>query len=147
MKLSLYADYSCRVVMYLSYRRDELAQVRDIADTYNISHDHLRKIVHNLSTHGVLETTKGKSGGVKLAKSPSKILVGDFLRLVESTEDFVECMQKENNKCIITKPCQLKSALNGALDDFFHHLNQYTFEDFLSGNKQLERLLGKKSSR
>ena len=143
MKLSLFADYSCRVVMYLSYRTEELSQVKDIAEIYDISHDHLRKIVHNLGTHGILESTKGKSGGIKLAIPPKNIFVGDFLRLVEPSDEFVECMRKKENKCIIAQPCRLKIALNDALEQFYQHLNKYTFGDLLKNNTQLEELLGK----
>ena len=143
MKLSLFADYSCRVVMYLSYREGEMSQVKDIAEIYDISHEHLRKIVHNLGMNGILESMKGKSGGVRLAMAPKDILVGDFLRLVEPSGDFVECMQRQGNKCIITDPCRLKITLNEALNKFFEHLNEYTFEDLLKNNKALEKLLGK----
>ena len=143
MKLSLYADYSCRVIMYLSYRTSELTQVKDIAEIYGISHDHLRKIVHRLGTLGFLETTKGKSGGVRLAKQPKDILVGDFLQSVEASDEFVECMRKEGNTCIIAKHCRLKIVLGGALEQFFKHLNQYTFADLIN-DKQLAGIIGKK---
>ncbi len=143
MKLSLYADYSCRIMMYLCYRTEELSQIKDIAEKYDISHDHLRKIVYRLGTLGYLESTKGKSGGVRLIKPAEDIRIGDFLRLVEPSEEFVECMRQGDHRCLITKPCRLKSALKEALDQFYQHLNKYTFADLVDNNRLLENLIGK----
>jgi Rrf2 family nitric oxide-sensitive transcriptional repressor len=119
-----------------------MSQVKDIAEIYGISHDHLRKVVHNLSINGILDSTKGKNGGVRLAKDPEEILVGDFLRLVEPSGEFVECLHSKGNNCIISKQCRFKKVLNGALEQFFEHLNQYSFGDLLKNNKPLEEILG-----
>lgn len=123
--------------MYLACKPDVTCQVKEIAEAYGISRDHVAKIVHKLGRLGYLRNTKGRGGGAVLNKAPGDILLGDFLREVEPHTEFVECMKLLNNKCAIAHPCRLKMALSAALSGFFDNLNSLTFADLTHNKNEL----------
>jgi Rrf2 family nitric oxide-sensitive transcriptional repressor len=83
MQLTRYSDFSLRVLMYLAVRSERLATIDEIAEAYGISRAHLMKVVHQLGRAGFLETTRGRGGGVQLARAPEEIGVGEVVRFTE----------------------------------------------------------------
>lgn len=132
MKLTLYTDYSLRVLIYLASRKkDDLANIKEIAESYKISKNHLMKVTHELGKMGVIETIRGRNGGIRLAKSPGDINIGNLVRKTEEDFHLVECFSSENNTCIITPVCGLKHVLAKALDAYLNVLDQYTLKDLV----------------
>lgn len=129
MQLTRYTDYSLRVLIYLSLHQDKLVTIEEITDYYNISRNHLMKVVHDLSLKGFIETIRGKNGGMRLATSPEKIHIGDVVRRMEPSFNIVECVTDENEVCRVAPICSLKSVLDEALAKFLNHLDQYTLAD------------------
>ncbi len=143
MQLTLYTDYSLRVLIYLGVHHNRLATISEIAAGYGgISRNHLVKVVHNLSIHGYIRTTRGKGGGLMLAREPRAINIGDVVRHTEVNFDVVECFDKERNRCPITPACRLKGALREALSAFMVVLDGYTLADVLANKHELSALLG-----
>src|SRR5450631_4696538 len=91
MRLSDYTDYTLRVLMYCAVHRQRLVTIAEIAERHQVSKNHLMKIVNDLGRQGVLETTRGRGGGLRLLKEPSTIRVGDVLRGAETDFRLVEC--------------------------------------------------------
>ncbi len=83
MEVSLHADYSFRVLIYLALKPDGLTQIRTIAESYAISEHHLIKVVQNLVKFGYVDSCRGRSGGIKLAMEPSRINLGQVFRRTE----------------------------------------------------------------
>ncbi|WP_260285934.1 RrF2 family transcriptional regulator [Peribacillus aracenensis] len=134
MRLTSYSDYSLRVLIYLaSHDQSKLSNIKEISEVYQLSKNHLMKIVHNLGKLGYIETIRGRNGGFRLAKSPSEINVGELVRRTEEDFYLVECF-KDHDNCVISPVCSLKFVLNNALDAFLKVLDQYTIADF-SENK------------
>lgn len=129
MRLTLYTDYSLRVLIYLSGRENEIVTVSEVAEFYNISHNHLVKVVHNLGLSGYVLTTKGRNGGLKLAHPAKKIVVGDVVRSTEPDFDLLECFNPATDKCVISRSCGLKSVIANAQVEFLNVLNKYTLAD------------------
>lgn len=130
MQLTQYTDYSLRVLIYLSQKpAQELATITEISDFYGISRNHLVKVVHSLALNGFLETTRGKNGGIRLAKPAGKICIGDVVRSTEPNFEMAECFSQESNNCIITPVCTLKGILNEARNTFIATLDKYTLAD------------------
>jgi len=129
MRLTLYTDYSLRVLIYLSGREDEIVTVTELADFYKISRNHLTKVVHNLGLDGYILTTRGRHGGLKLARSPNEILVGDVVRSTEPDFDLLECFNPTTDKCVISSSCSLKSVIYNAQVGFLDVLDKYTIAD------------------
>lgn len=141
MKLTTFSDYSLRVLIYLAVRDDSLSTIGEIAEAYDISRNHLMKVVHNLGVLGYLETVRGKNGGVRLAMAPKDINIGALLRETEDTTSLVECFNREESHCTIDSACALRGILQQALGGFFGVLDQYTLADVLRNRKRLGKLL------
>jgi Rrf2 family transcriptional regulator, nitric oxide-sensitive transcriptional repressor len=140
MKLTTYSDYSLRVLIYLAVRDDSLATIGKIAESYDISRNHLMKVVHHLGVLGYLETVRGKNGGVRLAMAPEDINIGALLRETEDTGSLVECFNPDGS-CAIENACALRGMLHQALAGFFAVLDEFTLADMLRNRGRLKNLL------
>ncbi|NMT62032.1 RrF2 family transcriptional regulator [Marinobacter orientalis] len=142
MHITRYTDYSMRVLIYLAVRGDELATIQEIAESYDISRNHLMKVVHQLNKKGYIETVRGKKGGMRLRMAPAEINVGILVRETEQDLNIVECFSSRN-ACRITPVCGLKSMFGEALTAFLETLDKYTLADVIQDQHrpQLLRLL------
>tara|TARA_R110000851_G_scaffold4834_2_gene19984 strand:- start:246 stop:683 length:438 start_codon:yes stop_codon:yes gene_type:complete len=142
MHITRYTDYSLRVLVYLAVQGEELATIQQIADSYEISKNHLMKVVHQLNKNGYIETVRGKKGGMRLQMAPEDINVGILVRETEQDLSVVECFSSRN-ACRITPVCGLKSMFGEALTAFLEVLDRYTLADIIHDQHrpQLLRLL------
>lgn len=136
MQLTRFTDYGLRTLMYVAARRENSTSVKEVADHYGISRNHLVKVVHRLSQLGYIETTKGKGGGIKIAKDATKLRLGDLIKQLEPNMNMVECFDANTNTCRITGSCQLKHYLFEATQNFINTMNKYTLADTVQ-NKEL----------
>ncbi len=141
MQLTLYSDYSLRTLIYLALSPDG-ATVAEIAERFRISHNHLTKVVHNLGKLGYVRTTRGRSGGLVLARSPGEINVGEVVRQVEPHFNLVECFDPAKNTCPILPACALRGVLGEAQEAFLKVLDGYWLSDFRASAPEVARLLG-----
>jgi Rrf2 family transcriptional regulator, nitric oxide-sensitive transcriptional repressor len=141
MKLTFYSDYSLRLLMYVSVKRNGLVTIQEVADAYGISKNHLMKVAFELGRKGFLETVRGRGGGLRLARPPEKIGVGEVVRAMEEDFTMVECFDPKANQCVITGPCRLRGALSRALKAYFAVLDEYTLADLAGQNPVLTRVL------
>lgn len=129
MRLTMYTDYSLRVLLYLASKEGESVNITELADFYNISRNHLVKVVHNLALKGYILTTRGRNGGIRLARSAADISVGEVVRATEPDFDLLECFNPVTDKCVISASCGLKSVLFKAQSNFISELDMYTLAD------------------
>ncbi|MCW8903541.1 RrF2 family transcriptional regulator [Sedimenticola sp.] len=141
MRLTTFTDYSIRVLIYLALDRERLATAGELATSYDISHNHLTKVVHYLGQHGYIETIRGKGGGIRLALSPDVINIGTLIRQSEQNSVLVECFSPDNCKCKILPACRLASILMEAQEAFFRVLEKYTLSDLIGNASALDDLL------
>lgn len=141
MQLTRYSDYALRVLLYLAVKGETRSTINEIAESYDISRNHLMKVVQDLSHRGYVTTIRGKNGGLLINRAPEDISLGRLIRDTESELGLVECL-RENNQCIISPACRVKSILNEALDAFMAVLDRYTLADLLGRRQpQLARLM------
>ncbi len=141
MRLTQYTDYALRVLIYVGLRQDRPATIPEIARCYGISRNHLMKVVHRLGMWGYVETLRGKGGGLRLARLPREISLGQVVRRAEENLDLVECFDPERNRCCIAPACLLRKALQEALESFLATLDGYTLADLLQSRSKLLSLL------
>ncbi|WP_352337644.1 Rrf2 family transcriptional regulator [Psychrobacter sp. 16-MNA-CIBAN-0192] len=93
MRLTNYSDYALRSLIYLATKPDPylLANISDIANSYNISKSHLTKIIHQLGQLGYIDSVRGKNGGIRLARAPEDINLGILIKQIEPDFALVEC--------------------------------------------------------
>lgn len=135
MHITRYTDYSLRVLIYLAINQEKISTISDIATSYDISKNHLMKIVQQLNQRGYVLATRGKNGGLKLNQPAADINIGSLVREIEDKNKLVECFG-EDNKCVITPSCQLKQVFAEAQDNFFKTLDAYTLQDLLGQEQQ-----------
>jgi Rrf2 family nitric oxide-sensitive transcriptional repressor len=136
MRLTRYTDYALRVLMHLAARPDQLSSIGEIARAYGISHNHLMKVVHDLRKEGFVESVRGRSGGMRLARAPADINIGEVVRHTEEGFDLVEC-----GSCIIAPACALTGVLNEALNGFMAVLDRHTLGDLVTNRADALRQL------
>jgi Rrf2 family nitric oxide-sensitive transcriptional repressor len=133
MKLTSWTDYSLRVLMYCaaSHGREQLVTITEMADAHDISRSHLTKIVVALSDQGLLETTRGRGGGLRLLKPAKDIVLGDVVRKTETDFTMVECFDPANSHCRLSGHCRLMTVLQGAMQSYFQILDGVTLADLV----------------
>ncbi|KWX78538.1 Rrf2 family transcriptional regulator [Paenibacillus riograndensis] len=147
MRLTLYTDFSLRVLMYLGTKeQSELSTIQDISNAYHISKNHLMKVSHELGQAGYIETVRGRGGGIRLAKAPELINIGEVVRRMEDDFHLVECFDPSGNNCPISPACGLKGVLGRALAAYLQVLSEYTLQDLLLNKHDLQAIFQKESS-
>jgi Rrf2 family transcriptional regulator, nitric oxide-sensitive transcriptional repressor len=142
MRLTVYTDYALRMLMYLALKEDQLATIAEIAESYDISKNHLMKVAHQLGVAGYVETVRGRGGGLRLAKPIQAIVLGEVVRYTEPDMAIVPCFEPVNAPCAIQPCCVLKRALKKARDAFVEVLDGYTLSDLVQPQARLTSLLG-----
>lgn len=140
MRLTTFSDYSLRVLIYLAVDPDRRATISEIATAFEVSENHLMKVVHFLGKAGWLRNVRGKGGGLELARSPDDIRVGAVIRDCE-TQLPAECFDRATNRCVITRPCRLRDALAEATAAFYNTLDRYTLRDITGNRRVLAKIL------
>ena len=141
MKLTTFSDYTLRVLMFLALNRDRLATIPEIAAAYCISENHLMKVVHQLARAGVIESVRGKGGGIRLAREPEAIRLGQIVRVSEGNAPIVECLSADAGACRIAPACRLSAVLVRAFDALYATLDDYTLADLVRAPRSLKALL------
>ncbi len=126
MQLTRFTDLSLRLLLYLASREDQQSvgvTARAAAELFHVPYTHMVKVVHQLGRSGLLVTTKGKGGGLRLGPAPDTIRIGDVVRQTEPKGSLIDCWTQP---CPLREECLLKSALDRAMEAFYRDLNQYT---------------------
>jgi Rrf2 family nitric oxide-sensitive transcriptional repressor len=137
MRLTKYTDYGIRVLIHLGTLGGELGSIREIARTFNISQDHLKKVVQDLSSAGFIESMRGRNGGIRLARQPDEINLGSVLRHTEGLDKLIECAG-----CPVAPVCGLPPILAEASAAFAAVFDKYTVGDLVTRRPELRILLG-----
>jgi Rrf2 family nitric oxide-sensitive transcriptional repressor len=140
MQLTLFSDYSLRIGLYLATHPERLVPVEEISRAYAISKAHLVKVVQKLTELGIVESVRGRGGGLRLRKDPAEVRMGDLVRATEPDLDLVECFDADHNTCPIAPVCGMKGALLRARTAFLESLNENTLADFLPRREKLVAL-------
>ena len=133
MRLTQWTDYTLRVLMYCAAceGREQPVTISEVAESYDISRSHLTKLVQQLAEQSLLETSRGRGGGMRLMKRPQDINVGALVRLTETDFTLVECFDLETNQCRLSSFCRLQNALGEAMESFFGVLDKLTLADLM----------------
>ncbi|MFV8570171.1 Rrf2 family transcriptional regulator [Marinobacter sp. SBS5] len=140
MRITRFTDYSLRVLIYLAAQEDgRLSTIQEIADSYDISKNHLMKVVHQLNQKGYIATVRGKNGGMRLYRDPQDINIGALVRETEEELSIVECFSRDN-ACKITPACSLRGMFGEALQAFLCVLDKYTLAEVVQSKHRPELL-------
>jgi Rrf2 family nitric oxide-sensitive transcriptional repressor len=141
VRLTTFTDYSLRVLLYTAAEPAGRATIADIAKAFGISRNHLMKVVHNLGRLGVLANTRGRNGGVRLARDAAGINIGEVVRAVERSDLAAECFQSDANTCPLKGVCRLEHTLREAVEAFYRVLDGCTLADLVANRPVLVAVL------
>ncbi|MBC5765646.1 Rrf2 family transcriptional regulator [Ramlibacter sp. GTP1] len=141
MKLTVFTDYSLRVLIYLATQPERRATIAEVAAAFSVPENHLVKVVHFLGKAGMLANVRGKGGGMQLATAPENIRVGNVIRATEGDPVLAECFAGGGCDCAIVPTCRLRGVLGEALVAFFGVLDSYTVADLVTNREQLAKIL------
>jgi Rrf2 family nitric oxide-sensitive transcriptional repressor len=136
MRLTVFTDYALRVLMYLELNADRRVTIREVAEAYGISRNHLMKVVNKLTRAGLVDAYRGVNGGLALARPAAEITVGEVVRSTEDDLALVECF-REDNQCVITPECELKRVFGRARAAFLAALDEETISDLMVQRRKM----------
>jgi Rrf2 family nitric oxide-sensitive transcriptional repressor len=140
MQLNRFTDYACRALMYAAVHDGERCTVDDIAAAFAVSRHHLVKVVNELQHLGYLETRRGRSGGLKLARLPADIRLGTLVRQTEASLALVECFERDTT-CPLNPACRLQGVLREATEAFLDVLDRYSLADLVAQPRHRSRVI------
>lgn len=141
MHLTRQADYTMRLLIHLAVQPDGTTTIQEIAEHFGISRNHLMKVANHATRAGYVEGLRGRSGGLKLARKPKEINIGQVLRSIEDWT-VVECFHRSSNQCRIAGICGLQTVLKEALHAFLSVLDRYSLADVVRQKPMLIQMLG-----
>jgi len=142
MRLTRQTNYAIRILMYCAANDGRLSRIPEIASAYSVSELFLFKILQPLVEAGLVETVRGRNGGVRLGKPAADITLFDVVRVTEDSFSMAECFDNDATECPLVDSCALNSALRKALGAFFEVLESYSIADLAKERPDLRFLLG-----
>lgn len=133
MRLTQHTDYALRMLMHAALRAPSLITVREVAQAFDLSAPHLNKVAQTLAEHGLLQTVRGRSGGLRLLRDPESLRLGEVVRVTEPDFQLAPCMDGERgDRCTIQRCCALRNVLDRATDAFLSELDRWTLADMMT---------------
>lgn len=142
MKINSFTNYAYRILIMLGANADKTVSLTEIANAYDISLNHLKKVSARLVEHGYVVTERGRSGGLRISKDPAEIGLGEVFRIAQTETAFVECMADEGEGCAISPVCTLQGIFKTALSEFIAVMDRYTLQDLVNNKDELNSHLG-----
>ncbi len=141
MRLTSFTEYSLRVLVYLAADPARRATISEVAAAFDLSENHLMKVVHFLGKEGWLANVRGKGGGMSLAMPPERVLIGQVVRAAEGEAVPAACFGISPSRCSIVRICRLRGVLQEAVDAFYAVLDRYTLADLAHNRAALAKVL------
>lgn len=139
MYITKHTDYAFRTLMLLALQRpDDLMSIEEISQSLKVSRTHLMKVVNRLATLELVETVRGRHGGVKLWCAQEDINVGKVFRSLEEIEEVIDC---DDGPCVFRGACRLDKLFSDASEAFVRELDQYTLADLTIRKPQMQKLI------
>lgn len=129
MRLTTFTDYGLRMLMRMASDPERAFSTAELAAEFELSRNHLAKIVQRLAQAGIIDTRRGGGGGASLARPASEIRLGSLVAVLEEGHPLVECFASDGGCCTITMQCRLKARLRTAQDAFLANLDHSTLAD------------------
>lgn len=141
MRLTRQTNYAIRILMYCATNKERLSRVSEIAGAYGVSELFLFKILQPLVENKLVETVRGRNGGIRLGRPADAITLFDVVRVTEENFAMAECFEKDS-ECPLVNDCGLNVALREALDAFFTVLSRHTIAEIVDSRPNMPALLG-----
>lgn len=142
MRVTKQTNYAVRMLMYCAADPGDLSRVPDIARAYGVSELFLFKILKPLVKAGLIQTVRGRNGGIRLGRPADEITLFDVIRVTEDSFAMAECFENDAADCPLVSSCALNSAWREALNAFLAALENHTIADLSAARFNIAGRLG-----
>ncbi|HEX9253853.1 MAG TPA: Rrf2 family transcriptional regulator, partial [Ignavibacteriaceae bacterium] len=123
-------EYGLQAVLFMAASENNIVYpAEEISRKLKIPKEFISKILQSLTESGIIESKKGKSGGFKLAKHPSKIKLIDIVDAIDGLESFNSCVLGFP-KCSPDKPCPVHDQWGSLRTKAYEMLSSETLDKF-----------------
>ncbi len=123
-------EYALQSILLMAVSSaEENHPAEEISKKLNIPREFISKILQSLTDSGIVQSRKGKSGGFKLAKHPSKIKLINIVEAVDGLESFNTCVLGFP-KCSAENPCPLHDKWGELRNKAYEMLSEENLEHF-----------------
>lgn len=141
MRVTKKTNIAIRVMMFCAANENRQVTKSEIAEACNVSENHLARVVNSLAHEKFIKTQRGRHGGIRLARAPKEIVIGEIFRALEAPVPIAECFADGSDSCPLVSACRLRLALTDAAEAFFSHLDTVTLDALVCNNDLLMQLL------
>ncbi|MCS6899974.1 MAG: Rrf2 family transcriptional regulator [Myxococcales bacterium] len=145
MHLTQQTDVALRILLHLAMHPGQVVPASEISRSFQLRQEHTAKVAKRLVREGLVESRRGRFGGLVLTKAPEELRLGQLVQRLEPLT-LLGCLQGESD-CPIHSSCVLKGALRSATQAFVQALDSFTLADLIRNRPQLLRLLGPRPER
>jgi Rrf2 family nitric oxide-sensitive transcriptional repressor len=147
MRLTRFTDYSLRVLIYLGQNNQNRVTINQISEFYDISKNHLMKVVSNLTRLNFVSAQRGPGGGIQLKRLPEEITLSDVICNTEKHIHETDTNMTDGHQGV-TPDTRLKGYLQTAMQAYLDALGQFTLADVLEAPTETVPLmdLGEKAA-
>ncbi|MBO0663359.1 iron-responsive transcriptional regulator RirA [Jiella sp. MQZ9-1] len=142
MRLTRQTNYAIRILMYLATNEGRLSKLGDVARSYAAPEPFMFKILQPLVASGLVETVRGRNGGIRLGREAGSISLREVVELMEESFAMAECFDGGTTDCPLVVHCELNAALRQALEAFLTTLGQFSIADLVENRPFISQTLG-----
>ncbi len=142
MRLTTRTQLAMRTLMFCALNPDRIIPTSEVAEKCKASGNHLGQVVNLLGRNNLLDTHRGRGGGLRLSKSAEDISIGQVMRALEETSSFAECFKSDGGQCPLSPHCRLRGKLSSALEAFYASLDNVSLAELTVGNSGMSGLFG-----
>lgn len=140
LKFSRKVDYG---LILLSKLRNEpsSASAREIAARYRLPLPMVANILKQLTSAGILASTRGAQGGYELARDPAQISLADVVRALDGPFSLVDCTS-EHLSCRFSAFCPTHDPIQKVHRRFQEFMAAYKIEEIIGHTQATPFQLG-----
>ncbi|MBO0902672.1 iron-responsive transcriptional regulator RirA [Jiella sonneratiae] len=142
MRLTRQTNYAIRILMYLATNPGRLSKLGEVARSYAAPEPFMFKILQPLVASGLVETVRGRNGGIRLGRAATAINLREVVELMEENFAMAECFDGGSTDCPLVFHCELNAALRQALEAFLSTLARFSIADLVENRPFLSETLG-----
>jgi len=140
MRLTRFTDYSLRALVYLGHNTDDRVTIHEISEVYDISKNHLMKVISNLTRMGVVVARRGPGGGIRLNRAAEDISLGEIISNTEKHLQDPDNAGLPRNDAPLSNS-RLHGCLQQALQAYLDVLARFTLADILDHEEDVADIL------
>ncbi len=132
MKIKKKTHYTMKILIHLALEQvngNELIEIRQISDDLDIAYEHARKVVQSLAKQNIIETIRGRGGGIKLAKSTDEIHIYDLIMEFEGVH--LDDFKHDCKNCNMPDDCNFRHKLKEQYKLFYLSFKGTYLSDYL----------------